>query len=143
MAGMWSGLTEAEAERIQLTKFIPSVIMDGLFNNIPLDVGKMIMRCNPYSTFMVAERAQWVRKKKMWKANHNTEELELEAFLQSVDVCSSYINIINKRFEINGNYRVSEQCAEELMTFLETVNDLFTVFKGNYDDWVYVARCRS
>ena len=143
MAGMWSGLTEAEAERIQLTKFIPSVIMDGLFNNIPLDVAKMIMRCNPYSTFMVAERAQWVRKKKMWKANHNTEELELEAFLQSVDVCSSYINIINKRFEMNGNYRVSEQCAEELMTFLETVNDLFTVFKGNYDDWVYVARGRS
>jgi hypothetical protein len=143
MAGMWSGLTEAEAERIQLTKFIPSVIMDGLFNNIPLDVAKMLMRCNPYSSFMVAERTQWVRKKKMWKANHNTEELELEAFLQSVDVCSSYINIINKRFEMNGNYRVSEQCAEELMTFLETVNDLFTVFKGNYDDWVYVARCRS
>lgn len=143
MAGMWSGLTEAEAERIQLTKFIPSIIMDGLFNNIPLDVAKMLMRCNPYSTFMVAERAQWVRKKKMWKADHNTEELELEAFLQSVDVCSSYINIINKRFEMNGNYRASEQCAEELMTFLETVNDLFTVFKGNYDDWVYVARCRS
>lgn len=138
---MTRGLTEVEAERCLLAAFLPSDILEGLYAKIPLDVAKIIMRCNPHASFYRQERREYVAKK--LKYGGCPKELEIEAFLITLDTCQSNVQTVFDRFDNNNRYNVSEETYSALKSYLKSLLDLWDMFKNDSDDWVLVCRIRG